>query len=178
MKKVAVFGNAGGGKSTLSKQLAAITNLPLYVLDKIKYRSGGTEVPDSEYKRTHDEILASDEWVIDGFASMETLWPRLNAADTLIYIDLPLSLHFWWVTKRFLTGFFVPPDGWPEGSPLLKSSMSSYRNLWLCHKYLTPKYRDYVEQAQNSKCVYHLKSTEEIAEFLKLIETETSLKQT
>ncbi|NES02249.1 MAG: adenylate kinase, partial [Okeania sp. SIO2F4] len=77
MKKVAVFGNAGGGKSTLSKKLATITNLPLYVLDKIKYRSGGTEVPDSEYKSTHDEILASDKWVIDGFGSMETLWSRL-----------------------------------------------------------------------------------------------------
>ncbi|WP_246844217.1 hypothetical protein [Hydrocoleum sp. CS-953] len=51
MKKVAVFGNAGAGKSTLSKKLTAMTNLPLYVLDKIKYRSGGTEVPDSEYKR-------------------------------------------------------------------------------------------------------------------------------
>ena len=171
MKKVAIFGNAGGGKSTLSKKLAAMTNLPLYVLDKIKYRSGGTEVPDSEYKRTHNEILANDEWVIEGFGSMETLWSRLNAADTLIYIDLPLPVHFWWVTKRLLTGFLIPPDGWPEGSPLLKSSMDSYRNLWLCHKYLTPKYRDYVEQAQNSKCVYHLKSTEQIADFLKLIDT-------
>ncbi|MEG4813767.1 hypothetical protein [Microcoleus sp. K5-D4] len=44
MKKVAVFGNPGGGKSTLSKRLSDITGLPLYVLDKIKYRSGGVEV--------------------------------------------------------------------------------------------------------------------------------------
>ncbi|MEG4066319.1 hypothetical protein QUA42_03025 [Microcoleus sp. Pol11C2] len=43
MKKIAVFGNAGGGKSTLSKRLLDITGLPLYVLDKIKYRSGGIE---------------------------------------------------------------------------------------------------------------------------------------
>ena len=33
MKKVAVFGNAGGGKSTLSKRLAEMTGLPLVVLD-------------------------------------------------------------------------------------------------------------------------------------------------
>lgn len=172
MKKVAVFGNAGGGKSTLSKQLAVKTNLPLYVLDKIKYRSGGIEVPDSDYKRIHDEILATDRWVIDGFGSIETLWPRLNEADTLIYIDLPLSVHFLLVTKRFLTGFFVPPDGWPDRSPLLKSSINSYRNLWLCHKYLTPKYRDYVKGVPNTKGVYHLKSTKDISHFLTLIETE------
>ncbi|AFY96762.1 hypothetical protein Cha6605_5915 [Chamaesiphon minutus PCC 6605] len=33
MKKVAAFGNTGGGKSTLSKNLAEITGLPLYILD-------------------------------------------------------------------------------------------------------------------------------------------------
>lgn len=172
MRKVAVFGNAGGGKSTLSKQLATITDLPLYVLDKIKYRAGGAEVADKEYNHLHKEILANDQWVIDGYGSMETLWLRLDEADTLVYIDLPLPLHFWWVTKRFLTGFFVPPDGWPERSPILKSSMSSYRNLWLCHQYLTPKYRDYIAQAQNTKRVYHLKSSQQIAHFLKLMETE------
>ncbi|MEM7772675.1 MAG: adenylate kinase [Cyanobacteria bacterium P01_A01_bin.37] len=181
MRKVAVFGNAGGGKSTLSKQLATMTQLPLYVLDKIKYQAGGVEVPDDEYERTHEKILATDDWVIDGFGSMATLWPRLNEADTLVYIDLPLPLHFWWVTKRLITGFFVPPDGWPERSPILKSSITSYRALWLCHKYLTPKYRDYVEQAQTTKRVYHLQSTQQIAHFFEDIEfedieTETEVK--
>jgi adenylate kinase family enzyme len=48
MKKVAVFGNTGGGKSTLSKQLAEITGLPLYVLDKIQYdreKTGKRKLP-------------------------------------------------------------------------------------------------------------------------------------
>ena len=30
MKKVAVFGHAGGGTSTLTRHLAALTRLPLY----------------------------------------------------------------------------------------------------------------------------------------------------
>ena len=41
MRKVAVFGNAGGGKSRLARQLAEVTGLPLYPLDTIKYRAGG-----------------------------------------------------------------------------------------------------------------------------------------
>jgi class 3 adenylate cyclase len=32
--KVAVFGNAGAGKSTLGRRLAELTGLPLYVVDK------------------------------------------------------------------------------------------------------------------------------------------------
>jgi adenylate kinase family enzyme len=33
MRKVAVFGNAGGGKFTLGRRLAELTGLPLYVVD-------------------------------------------------------------------------------------------------------------------------------------------------
>jgi adenylate kinase family enzyme len=173
MKKVAVFGNAGGGKSTLSKRLSEITGLPLHVLDKIKYQPGGIEVSQEDYQRTHEKILATDRWIIDGFGCMETLWLRLNEADTLVYVDLPLHVHFWWVTKRLITGYFKPPAGWPEKSPILKSSISSYRALWLCHKYLTPKYREYIEQAQSTS-VYYIRSPEQISQFFELIKNETN----
>ncbi|OKH29285.1 adenylate kinase [Chroogloeocystis siderophila] len=169
MKKVAVFGNAGGGKSTLSKRLSQMTGLPLYVLDKIQYPSGNTEVPQEEYQHIHAQILATDRWIIDGFGCTETLWLRLNEADSLVFVDLPLYVHFWWVTKRMLLGYFNPPEGWPQNSPILKSSLSSYRVLWLCHKYLNPKYREYIQQAQSIKSVYHIRSTAQISQFFELI---------
>jgi adenylate kinase family enzyme len=166
MKKVAVFGNAGGGKSTLSNKLSEIIGSPLHVLDKIQYRSRGVVVPTEEYKRIHAQILATDRWIIDGFGCMDTIWLRLDAADSLVFVDLPLYLHFWWVTKRMLTGGFKPPVGWPESSPILKSSINSYRNLWLCDKYLTPKYREYIATTKNIKDVYHLRTPLQIKQFL------------
>ncbi|MBD1878417.1 adenylate kinase [Coleofasciculus sp. FACHB-64] len=175
MKKVAVFGNAGGGKSTLSKRLSEITGLPLHVLDKIQYQAGGTPVPHEVYKHAHQQILVTDRWIIDGFGCKETVWLRLDEADTLVFVDLPIYVHFWWVTKRMIAGFFKPPEGWPEKSPILKSSLNSYRVLWLCYKYLTPKYRGYIEQAQNTKRVYHIRYTEQISQFYELIENETIL---
>jgi adenylate kinase family enzyme len=36
MKRVVVFGNAGGGKSTLARELAAITGLPLAIVDELQ----------------------------------------------------------------------------------------------------------------------------------------------
>ena len=171
MKRVAVFGNAGGGKSTLAKRLAETTGLPLHPLDTIKFRPGGEEIPQEEYLDLHAELLKQPEWIIDGFGCMTTLWQRLKVADALVYLDLPLYVHAWWVTKRLLKGMWGTqarwPEGWPEGSPMWRSTLSSYRVLWLCHRHLTPRYRAFVAQAIHDKEVYHLRSTGEIKRFLR-----------
>jgi adenylate kinase family enzyme len=172
MKRVAIFGNAGGGKSTLARELAAITGLPLHVIDKLQFRPGGQPVPHEEYLREHAALLALDEWIIDGYGCNRTLWERLDTADTLIHVDLPLAVHTLWVTKRFLTGLFVTPKGWPERSPIISSSISSYRVLWPCHRRLTPRYRAYVSQAAQRKQVFHLQSPGELKMFLESMKKE------
>lgn len=166
MKRVAVFGNAGGGKSTLSKHLAETTGLPLIVLDLIQYKPGGDKVLDEEYQTAHAEILQQDCWIIDGFGSLDTVWKRLELADTLVFIDLPILQHYFWVTKRFVKSFWVAPEGYPENSPLLKSTLNAYQIVWLCHQNLTPRYREYVEKVKATKQVFHLQSTKEIKKFL------------
>jgi adenylate kinase family enzyme len=166
VRRVAVFGNAGGGKSTLARKLAALTKLPLYPLDLIQYRTGGAKVPHDEYLKAHAELLRRDAWIIDGYGCRESAWQRFAAADTLVYLDLPLATHFAWVTKRLLKGMIATPEGWPEGSPMISSTISSYRVLWLCHRYLTPKYRELVAEARGGKRVHHLRSAAEIGAFL------------
>jgi shikimate kinase len=91
MKRVAVFGNAGGGKSTLAKRLADLTRLPLYPLDMIQFRAGGGRVPHEQYLKAHADLLRQDEWIIDGFGCVASAWERFSEADTLVYVDLPLT---------------------------------------------------------------------------------------
>ncbi len=169
MKKVAVFGNAGGGKSTLSKRLAEITGIPWTPLDSMKYEPGGGEVPHAAFKAAHDALLQQDQWIVDGFGSIDTLWPRLAAADTLVYLDMPVLQHYWWVTKRALLGLWVPPAGWPEHSPLLRGTLNSYTTVRLCHAKLTPRYREYVENAKATKQVFHLRSRQDITQFYQTV---------
>lgn len=57
MKRVVVFGNTGGGKSTLAKQLAQASQLPLFSLDQIQYQSGDAKVPHAGYLKVYADIL-------------------------------------------------------------------------------------------------------------------------
>jgi adenylate kinase family enzyme len=172
MKRVAVFGNAGGGKSTLAKRLAELTRLPLYPIDMIKYRAGGGEVLHEEYLKAHADLLRQDEWIIDGFGCVASAWERFSKADTLVYIDLPVMTHYWWVTKRLIKGLFANPEGWPDNSPMWRSTMSSYRVIGLCHRRLTPRYRKLVADAAASKRVHHVRSPAEMTALLDTVKRE------
>ena len=176
MKKVAVFGNAGAGKSTLARRLAELTGQPLYPLDIVQFRGcyrpdekDGGKLTNEEYRKLHADLLAQDRWIIDGYGSIESLWERFEVADTLIYIDLPLRTHYRFVTKRLVKGLFRNPPGWPDNSPVWSSTMDSYRVIWRCHRGLTPKYRRYVASASASKRVHHLKSPAEMEAFLQAV---------
>lgn len=174
MKRVAVFGNAGGGKSTLARHLADMTGLPLYVIDLMQFREGGTKVPQDEFPQAHSDLLQRDECIIDGYGTAALAWERFGLADTLVYVDLPLVLHYAWVTKRLIKGFFADPKGWPKNTPLWSSTLSSYRVIPLCHRHLTPRYRALVAEAAPSKRVHHLTSPAEIRRFLQVVQKEPS----
>jgi adenylate kinase family enzyme len=173
MRRVAVFGNAGAGKSTLAKRLAEITGLPLHTIDKMQFREGADAVPHEEYLRAHAELLRQDAWIIDGYGDTATVWERFSVADTLIHLDLPLYQLRWWVTKRLIKGLFADPEGWPDRSPLWSSTRQSYKALRLCHDRLTPRYRQLIAEMVASKRVHHLRSPADIRTFLADVERET-----
>jgi adenylate kinase family enzyme len=180
MKRVAIFGNAGAGKSTLARRLAELTGIPLFTLDTIQFRAGrywrdekdGGKFPHEAYLKIQADLLQQDRWIVDGYDGVASTWQRFDAADTLVYIDLPLLTHFWWVTKRLVKGVFRNPQGWPENSPVWSSTMDSYRVVGRCHRHLTPKYRELVATASSHKRVHHLRAPAEIGSFLEAVKKE------
>jgi adenylate kinase family enzyme len=83
MNRIAVFGKPGGGKSTLSRQLSAVTGIELYPLDLIKYKQNGDQIPHEEYSQKHADLLSFDSWLIEGLGTIKSFWERIDAADTL-----------------------------------------------------------------------------------------------
>lgn len=162
MNRVAVFGKPGGGKSTLSRKLAAATGLKLCPLDLIEYKKNGERVPSEEYSIKHADWISADNWIIEGLGTLESFWLRIDAADTLIYVDLPYSVHYWWVTKRLLKSNFVKPEGWPEGSSVLKGTLASWKYLRLSPRFWTPELFEKIQSRGEGKKIYRITSVKEI----------------
>src|ERR1051325_11561095 len=117
MRRVLVIGSGGAGKSTFAARLGERTGLPVVHLDAHYWRAGWRETPREEWDARVDELLAADEWIIDGNYG-GTLARRLAACDTVIFLDLPRTLCLWRVVKRraLFRGRSRPDmaEGWPE----------------------------------------------------------------
>ncbi len=166
MKKVAVFGKPGSGKSTVSKALASATGVELHQLDSIVYKPNGELVEPELFDKAHERILNSESWIIDGFGPVSSLYERLEAADTLVYIDLPYPVSYWFVTKRLIKGLFVKPEGWPEGSSVLKGTLESYKVLKLCPKFWNDDFLSKLQDRASSKDVYIINNVTELNNFV------------
>ncbi len=166
MKKIAVFGKPGSGKSTLSKNLASATNIRLHALDSILYSKNGDLVDRKTYDEEHENILSSESWIIDGFGPIGSFDKRLDAADTLIYIELPYVISYWLVTKRLLKGLVVKPEGWPDGSSVLKGSLESYKVLKLGPKFWNDGFMQKLEKMSVNKSLYVIRSISELNRFV------------
>jgi adenylate kinase family enzyme len=166
MKKIAVFGKPGSGKSTLSKSLAIATSIRLHQLDSIEYKKNGELVDRKVFDNEHENILYSDSWIIDGFGPMACFNKRLELADTLIYIDLPYVVSYWLVTKRLLKGLFVKPEGWPDGCSVLKGTLESYKVLKLCPTFWNDGFLQKLEKMSTNKSLHVIRSISELNTFV------------
>jgi adenylate kinase family enzyme len=171
MRKIAVFGKPAGGKSSLSKTIARKTNISLHHLDMIEYEAGGARVPDQVFLDRHAEILSQDRWLAEGFGTLATFRQRLAEADTLIYVDRPMWQHCLWASKRFLLSPFRKPEGWPEGSPMVRSTVTSWLNLYRGRKVWTREFRKKIESYAPEKNVYVISSQKDVARLINDIDS-------
>ena len=172
MKKIAVFGKPGGGKSTFSQKLSLKIDIPFYALDLIEYKQDGTKTDLSEFERQHQELIESDKWIVDGFGTITSFYQRLACADTLIYIDLPYPIHYWRVTKRLLQSIFHKPKGWPEGSSVWKGTVSSYKTLKSCPQFWNENFLAYIQEIAKGKKLLVFSSASEMNKYLANVNTQ------
>ncbi len=147
MKKVIVIGCPGSGKTTFAEKLHKKTGLPLYYLDAIWHKPDRTHISRDEFDDRIGEILALDEWIIDGNYS-RTIERRLAACDTVFLFDLPTEVCLEGATDRLGKGRYDMPWISTELDPKFKNEIIEFRKKKL------PQIYDLIEKyGQNKKIV-------------------------
>jgi adenylate kinase family enzyme len=115
VKRVAVIGSGGSGKSTFARELASRTGLPLVHLARLFWQPGWVPMPDEQWRELEVALVRKDEWIFDGNYG-RTLDVRLAAADTVFFFDTPTVLNVAGVLRRWARnhGRALQADGCPE----------------------------------------------------------------
>ena len=88
MQRVLVIGSPGAGKSTLAREIARRTGLPLVHLDQEYWQPGWVEMDELQWRAKVDRLIAEPRWIIDGNYG-GSLGARLARADTVIDLEFP-----------------------------------------------------------------------------------------
>src|SRR5689334_10402366 len=97
MDKIVIIGPAGAGKTILARKLGYKLHIKVFHLDRLFWeRDWKGETKDNWKAKTKDtriaildKLVQEKQWIIEGtyICSSE---PRLNAADTIIFLDTAL----------------------------------------------------------------------------------------
>jgi adenylate kinase family enzyme len=101
----------------MSKRLGRVLGLPVIHLDCLYWRPGWVEPDKSEWAETVRSVIRQRAWILDGNYS-GTLAERIEACDTVVFLDVSRFVCLWRVLKRVARyrGETRPdmPDGCPE----------------------------------------------------------------
>ncbi|HEV2859716.1 MAG TPA: DNA topology modulation protein [Pyrinomonadaceae bacterium] len=164
MKKVLVIGSGGSGKSTLARRLGERLGVEVLHLDRFYWRAGWVETPKQEWARKVEELVAGESWVMDGNYS-GTLERRLEACDTVVFLDLPRAVCVWRVLKRLVTSRWRGRPDMAEGCED-RFSLEFLSWVWNYPERSRPKVLALLEAKAAGKRVVRLGSGAEVERFL------------
>lgn len=101
MRRIAIIASASGsGKSTLGRELAHRLDVAYHELDAVHHGPGWTEASPDELRAKVEPLVTGEGWVIDGAYRGKLGDLVLAAADTIVWLDLPMRVWLPRVLRR------------------------------------------------------------------------------
>lgn len=168
MKKIVIIGSGGSGKSTLARQLGKKLKRKVYHLDALFWKPNWVGVPKEEQKKVQNDLVKEEEWIIDGNYG-GTMEIRLNAADTIIFLDIPRTICVFRAFKRMLQYRNTTRPDMGEGCEE-RLSFKFIKWIWEYPNTKRPKILEILEQLSKDKEVIILKSPKDVQHFLEKVQ--------
>lgn len=163
MLRIAILGNAGGGKSTLARKLAEHHAVPHFEIDGLLWQEGWIPAPLETYVEQHEQILSEDDWVIDGLGHRNSIPGRIDRATEIILIDMPLWMHFWLAAERQISWHSGKLDHTPGGLSAMPPTRELFRTIWEIEQEWMPAIRRLCIQAEaGGKALTLIRSADEL----------------
>lgn len=150
MKKVALIGCGGSGKTFLSKQFASLIDAPVTHLDAVYYDEEWNTLSKEKFAATQEDLVEAATWVIEGnYAG--TMPIRLRAADTVIFLDIPPAVCLWGLAQRRLRY----GGGQNDSTGVYdRISWNFVRYVWGYRKTMAPRVRDLISEHATEATVH------------------------
>ncbi|EEM09860.1 AAA family ATPase [Bacillus pseudomycoides] len=164
MRKIMIIGSGGAGKSTFSRRLGEILQLPVFHLDALYWKKDWVLASREEQIQVQKELVTQEAWIIDGNYGF-TMDIRLEAADTIIFIDLPRIQCLYRVIKRRIQYHNKTRPDMGEGCEE-QLDFEFLKWVWTYPKVKRPAILGKIQAVSAEKNIVIFKSSAEIEEFL------------
>ncbi len=139
-KRIAIVGTMGVGKSTLAHDIATKLRLNHVELDALYWQVNWTPLPLPLFREQVQRKVGGSRWVIDGnYREVNSLvWRN---ADTVIWLDYPLQLIIWQLSKRMLGNWLTKKELWNGNKESFYTHFCTRDSLFLKAKRTHLKHR-------------------------------------
>lgn len=167
MRKVAIIGSPGAGKSTFASQLGEVLSIEIIRLDAVFWNPDWSDIPHSEWKQTLTEIMQQERWIVDG-NHPNAIDHYLEAADTIIFLDFHPVLCVQRVLIRLFKNLGQSRPDLPGFVPEV-FDWDVLKGVWFYPKGARSTILQKLEQYAEGRQVYQLYKPVEVKEFLQRV---------
>jgi len=166
MTRVAVIGPGGAGKSHIARQLGEAVGARVIELDRLFWRPGWVETPAPEWEEIQRQELSQEPWVVEGLHE-ETMHLWLEAADTIVFLDVSPLVATWRVSRRRLSADdrSTAPDGC-EPAPAYRALVKFLLYQWEYRSKIRPEILRILKRRRGQAEIAVLRTPQEVDAFL------------